>query len=166
MPDAWAARNCRQAGDARRNAEPRPAAARIRQIVPSPTWCPRPSNLTLGPAVAPATILPCQLLDQRPHLVRDRRSSRRIWIGPFLRGQTAVPGRQGNRGHDAVQPQVFGQQPGQGGEDGPISSVRSRAGDLATQHRDLVTQHEDLRTFRGGTACQQDQHPNTQTMKR
>jgi len=36
MPDAWAARNCRRVGDARRGAGPRPAA-RIRRIVPSPT---------------------------------------------------------------------------------------------------------------------------------
>ena len=43
MPDAWAARNCRQVGDARRGAGRSPAAARIRRIVPSPTRYPRPS---------------------------------------------------------------------------------------------------------------------------
>jgi hypothetical protein len=44
MPDAWLARNCRHVGDARRGAGPRPAAARIRRIVPSPTRYPRPSS--------------------------------------------------------------------------------------------------------------------------
>src|SRR5262245_7618790 len=44
IPDAWAARNCRQGGDARRGAGPSPAAARIRRIVPSPTRYPTPSN--------------------------------------------------------------------------------------------------------------------------
>ena len=37
MPCAWAVRNCRHVGDARRGAGPSPAAARIRRIVPSPT---------------------------------------------------------------------------------------------------------------------------------
>src|ERR1700678_745651 len=38
MPDAWAFRNCRHVGDARRGAGPRPAAARIRRIV---LWMPK-----------------------------------------------------------------------------------------------------------------------------
>ena len=40
IPDAWAARNCRHVGDARRGAGPSPAADRIRRIVPSPTRYP------------------------------------------------------------------------------------------------------------------------------
>jgi hypothetical protein len=44
MPDAWAVRNCRHVGDARRGAGPRPTACRIRRIVPSPTRHPKPSS--------------------------------------------------------------------------------------------------------------------------
>jgi hypothetical protein len=44
MPAACDVRNCRQVGDARRSAGPRPAAARIRRMVPSPIRCPRPSS--------------------------------------------------------------------------------------------------------------------------
>ena len=40
--DAGRLAGCRQVGGARRGAGPRPATARIRRIVPSPTRCPRP----------------------------------------------------------------------------------------------------------------------------
>ena len=39
--------NCRQVGDVRRGAGPSPAAVRIRRIVPSPIWCPRPRSSPL-----------------------------------------------------------------------------------------------------------------------
>ena len=51
IPDAWTARNCRQAGDARRGAGPSPAAARIRRIVPHPV--PQAQHLALDPPVTP-----------------------------------------------------------------------------------------------------------------
>jgi hypothetical protein len=38
-------------------------------------------------------------------------------------------------------PQVPGQKLGQGGDHGPVSSVRPRAGDLTAQDRYLVPQH-------------------------
>jgi hypothetical protein len=41
---AWTAGNCRHADGVRRGAGPGPAAARIRQIIPSPTRYPRPSS--------------------------------------------------------------------------------------------------------------------------
>jgi hypothetical protein len=44
IPEAWAARNCRQVGDVWRGAGLRSAAARIRRIVPSPTRWPRPAS--------------------------------------------------------------------------------------------------------------------------
>jgi hypothetical protein len=53
MPEAWAVRNCREVGDARRVAGPSPAAARILRIVPSPIRQPRPSSSTLDPTVMP-----------------------------------------------------------------------------------------------------------------
>ena len=68
-----------------------------------------------------------------------------------------MPGQQGSRGHDPVQPTVPGQQPRQGGEHGTVSPVRPRARDLPTQHRDLVPQHQDLRVLRSVTTRQQRQ---------
>jgi hypothetical protein len=57
--------------------------------------------------------------------------------------------------HDPVQPQVPGQQPGQGGEHGTVSPVRFRAGDLPAQHRDLVPEDQDLCGL-GGVASRQE----------
>ena len=108
MPDAWAARSCRQAGAARRGAGPSPAAARIRRMVPSPIRYPSPAHLALDTPIPPARVLPRQQLHQRAHLVRDRRSARRVRMGPFHPDQAPVPGQQGARGHDPMQPQVQG----------------------------------------------------------
>ena len=69
-----------------------------------------------------------------------------------------VPGQQGARGHDPVQPQVSGQQAGQGGEYGAVSPVMPRTGDLTPQDRDPVAQHEDLR-FLGGITARQEHQP-------
>jgi len=42
----------------------------------------------------------------------DRRPSRRVRVGPFLRDQATVAGQQGSWGHDPAQPQMTGQPPG------------------------------------------------------
>jgi hypothetical protein len=54
-------------------------------------------------------------------------------------------------------PQVPGQKPGQGGDHGPVSSVRPRAGDLTAQDRYLVPQHQHLHVFRRVAADKQYQ---------
>jgi hypothetical protein len=54
-------------------------------------------------------------------LARERRSARRVRIGPFLPDQAPAPGQQGARCHDPAQPQVPEQQPRQGGEHGTVS---------------------------------------------
>jgi len=62
-----------------------------------------------------------------------------------------------------MQPQVPGQQPGQGSEQGTVSPVRLRAGYLSAQDSDLMAQHEDLRVLSGITARQEHQpakHPH------
>jgi hypothetical protein len=69
-----------------------------------------------------------------------------------------VPGQQGSRCYDPVQPQLPGQQPGQGGEHGTISPARLRTRDLPTQDRDLVPQDQDLRIL-GGVAADQERQP-------
>jgi hypothetical protein len=68
-----------------------------------------------------------------------------------------MPGQQGARRHDPVQPQATGQQPGQRGEHDAVSPVRSRARDLTPQHRNLMPEDQDLRVLDGVTARQQRQ---------
>ena len=110
--------------------------------------------------------MPHQLLHQRTDLVRDRRPSRCVRIGPFPLDQVPVPGQQRARGHDPVQPQVPGQQPRQGGDHGTISPARPRARDLTAQHRDLMPEHKDLRLLSGAAPRRSTSQPNTRTMKR
>ena len=69
-----------------------------------------------------------------------------------------MPGQQRARGHDPVQPQPTGQQPGQGGEQRTVSPVQLRAGDLTTKHRDLVPEDQDLRVL-GSVTARQEHHP-------
>ena len=90
--------------------------------------------------VSPARILPRQLLYQRTSLIWDRRASRRVRVGPLPGDQSPVPGQQGGRGDDAVQPQMLGQQPGQGGEQGAVCPVRLGPGDLSAEYRDFMAQ--------------------------
>jgi hypothetical protein len=51
-----------------------------------------------------------------------------------------------------------GQQRGQGGEDGTVSPVRSRARNLPTQDRDLMAEDQDLWVF-GDVAARQEHKP-------
>ncbi len=132
-------------GTAARSATPAAVQARARPRPGSAGSSPPPpgtqaEQLALDAQVPPARVLPRNLLHQDADLVRDRRTSRRVRIGPLLADQALVPGQQGARGYDPVQPQAAGQQPGQGGEYGAVSPVWSRAGDLPPQHRDFVAE--------------------------
>ena len=94
-------------------------------------------------------------------LIRDRRASGGVRVGPFVLDQAPVPGEQGARRHDPVQPEASGQQPRQRGDHGAVGPVRLRAGDLTAQHRDLVPQHQDLRVLRG-VAPREERQPAEQ----
>jgi len=72
-----------------------------------------------------------------------------------------MPGEQGARRHDPVQPQMPGPQPRQSGDHRTVSPVRLRAGNLAAQHRDLVPEHQDLHVLRG-VAAREQRHPAEQ----
>ncbi len=74
-------------------------------------------------AVSPARILPGQPPDQFTDLLRDRRASGGVRVGPFLLYQAPVPDKQGARHHDPLYPKVPGQQPRQGGYHRPVSPV-------------------------------------------
>jgi hypothetical protein len=150
-------------GTAARSATPAAARARARRrpgsggIVPSPTRYPKPVSSPWMRQYPQRGVLPCQLFDESTYLVRDRRPSRRARVGPFLPGQATVPGQHGARGHDPVQPQAPGQQPGQGGDHGTVSPVRPRARNLPPQDRYLMPQHQDLRVLSGVTPRQEHQ---------
>jgi hypothetical protein len=64
-----------------------------------------------------------------------------------------------------VQPQVSGQQPGQGSEHGAVSPVRPQTSDLTPQHRDLVPQDKDLRVL-GGITPGQERQPSVRANDR
>jgi hypothetical protein len=69
-----------------------------------------------------------------------------------------VPGEQGARRDNPVQPQACGQEPRQCGDHGAVGPVRPRAGDLPAQDGDLMTEHQDLRVF-GGIASREQRQP-------
>ena len=58
--------------------------------------------------VSPPRVLPGQPLDQLTDLLRDRRASRGVRVGPLVLDQAPVPGEQGAGRHDPVQPKVPG----------------------------------------------------------
>ena len=130
---------------------------------PLPHPVPQAEQLTPDAPVAPARVLPGQLLHQVADLVWDRRSSDGVRVRPLSPGQAPVPSQQRIRGHDPVQPQAPGQQPRQGGHHGTVSPVRPRAGGLPPQDRDLMPEHQDLRILAGVTSRQEHQpaeHPD------
>jgi hypothetical protein len=154
MPDAWLARNCRQVGEAPRGAGPRPTAARIRRIVPSPTRCPSPISspwMRLYPQRGFCRAS-CSTSARTPAGTGGRPGA--PGIGPFLPHQAPVSGQQGAWHHDPVQPQAPGQQPGEGGDHGTVSPVRSRARHLTPQRGDLTPEDQDLHVLGSVTAGQ------------
>jgi hypothetical protein len=66
-------------------------------------------ELALDAPVPAARVLHGQLLDQLADLIRDRRASGGVRVGPFARDQAPVPAEQRAGRHDPVQPEAFGQ---------------------------------------------------------
>lgn len=112
-------------------------------------------------AVPPRRVLPGQPPDQLTDLLRDRRASGGIRVGPFLLDQAPVPGVQGARHHDPLYPKVPGQEPRQDGHHRPVSPVWFRAGDLAAQDRDLMPEHQDFHVL-GNIAAGEESQPAEQ----
>ena len=157
-------------GTAATSATPAAARARARRLPGSagsspPHPIPQAEQLTLDTPVPPARVLPRQLLHQRPHPVRDRRSSHVVRVGPLAPDQAPVPGQQGARSHDPVQPQVSRQQPCQGGDHGTVSPVRLRR---AACRRKTATSCRSTRisaSFAASLRAKSTSQPNTRTMK-
>ena len=94
-------------------------------------------------------------------LLREGWASGGIWVGPLVLDQAPVPGEQCAGRHDAVQPEVSGQQPRERGDHGPIRPVQLRTSALTAQHSDLVPQYQDLHLF-GGVAAGEQRQPAEQ----
>ena len=122
---------------------------------------PESEEFALDAPVPPAGVLPGELPDQFADLIRDRRAPGGVRVGPLVLDQTPVPGEQGPRCHDPVQPKVPGQQPCQSSDHGPVGPVRFRAGDLTAQDCDLVPQYQDLHVF-GDAAAREQRQPAEQ----
>src|SRR5260370_11637797 len=65
---------------------------------------PEAEELALDAPVSPPRVLPDQLLDQLTDLLRDRRASGGVWVGPLVLYQAPVPGEQGAGRDDPVRP--------------------------------------------------------------
>jgi hypothetical protein len=84
-----------------------------------------PGELALDAAVSPARVLPCKPDNELTQLAVDARAAGPARVGPFLGDQAPVPGKQGGGGDEPVAAQLAGQEPGQGGQDGPVRPGRA-----------------------------------------
>ena len=73
-------------------------------------------------------------------------------VGPVSGDQPVVPGQQRGRRDDRMGLQRAGQQPGQGGQDGPVRPGEARPGHLAAQYCDFLAQDKDLDVLGRGAA--------------
>ena len=131
-----------------------------------PHAVPQAEQLPLDTPIAPAWVLPRQLLHQRAHLGRDRWPARRVRVDPFLLDQAPVPCQQRSRSHDPVQAEVSGQQPRQGRQHGTVSPVRLRARD--TCRRNTATSCRSTRisaSLAASLRARSTSQPDTRTMK-
>jgi hypothetical protein len=69
-----------------------------------------------------------------------------VRVGPAATDQVGVPAQHGPRGDDQAQlaEVAAGQQPGQRGQDSPVSPGQPLGFDLALEHGDLMAQDQDL----------------------
>ena len=95
-------------------------------------------ELALDTPVSPPRVFSGQLDGQLADLIGDQRASRRVRVGPLLLDQPPVPGQQGARCHDPMQPKASGAQPHQRGDHGAADPVRLRASQLTADDRSLV----------------------------
>jgi len=139
---------------------------------PLPHPVPQTEHLALDAPTPPARVLPSQLLHQCTHLGRDRRPTWGIGVGPFPLDQPPAPGQQGSRGHDPVQSQAPGQQPGQGGSLARAASTARSAQSgrgRATCRRKTATSWRRIRISASLAASQRARsarQPNIRTMDR
>jgi len=118
-------------------------------------------QFALDSLVAPARVLPRQLLDQRHDLSADRRTAATTpGMGPSPTDHSPVPAEQRVRRHQTAFTQCPWHQPGQGGEHGTVSPVQPRFRVRPPQHHNRVAQHQQFGVLRRRRPGQQRQPPS------
>ena len=110
----------------------------------------QPGQLAVDAPVPPARVVPRHLRHQRTDRLRSARPSRTApRIRPPPLDQVGVPAQQGPRGDDQayLAEAARGQQPGQRGQDRPVSPGQPRCSSMALENGELVAQDEDLRVL-------------------
>jgi hypothetical protein len=100
--------------------------------------------------VAPGRVVPCHLQCQRAYgLRRAGPSLSAARAGPAPLDEIGVPAQQRPRGGNPLQltEPAGRQQPGQRGQNRPVSPGQPRRPRLALEHGELVAQDEDLGVF-------------------
>jgi hypothetical protein len=106
-------------------------------------------QLALDPLAAPAVVLGGEPLDEPGDLGADRRTSRRLRVGPLTGDQAAVPAQDGAGGDQLVRSQPCWEELDQRGEDHAVCPVEPGPRMGPARHGDLVPQHEQLGVLGG-----------------
>ena len=167
IPAAWACRNCRHVGPARRGAGSMPGARRISQTVDcatvTPSFVPSPWIRRIPTADSPS---PAGHQGGRCQAPRRPAGFAPVARVVLARGQLAVPGQQRAWRHWAdFGPAVAGYEPCQRGEPHPVRRLILHPAGVPAQHRVLVPEHEQFSILRPVAAEQHDrqaEHPARQ----
>ena len=158
IPAAWACKDCRQVGPARRCAGSVPAARKISQ--------------TAGGATVTPGFISSPWIRRCPHggFSFARSAKSRVMPGPPraagleslarvipLRGQPAMPGQERRRCHrEDSGPAPAGYEPSQPGEPDPAGRLVTYPAGVAAQHRVLVPEYQQFGILRQVRAEHQD----------
>jgi hypothetical protein len=118
---------------------------------------PEANKFALNALVAPAGIVPGQLLNQPGHGRVSRWASGSVRVRPVAGYQAAMPAQDRGRSDESVGLQRPGQMSDQGGEDGAVRPIQPRLRVLPAQDRVLVTQDEDLHVLGRVGSAEEDQ---------
>jgi hypothetical protein len=155
---AWAVRNCRQVGPARRGAGSMPAACSISRTVDAAIACPSRASSPWILRWPPGRVLPRHPDDLRLDRGSGGGSSRPTVAGvvPLTGDEVTMPAQDGGRGDR--EDLAAAHQPGQSRKPQPVGMIPAQPPcQLTAQHLVLVTQHEQLGLLRQVRAGQHRQ---------
>ena len=150
IPLAWAVRNCRQVGPARRGAGSMPAAVRIYPHGGRGDAVTESDQLALDSPVTPAGIVLGHANDKRLGRCRGRPTTRPapIAVVSLTGHQVAVPPQQRRRSDsEDLRPSATGDPTRQSSQPDPVRRRVAHPVDLSTQDRVFVPQHQQLRVL-------------------
>jgi hypothetical protein len=108
---------------------------------------PEPTQLALDPHHTPPAVLTRQPHDQVYQFLADRRTTRRLGLGPLLRYEALVPAQQRTGRDDPTLTQPLRQDPSHRSEYGPVRPGQARFRVAPAQERHLMVQHQYLRVL-------------------